>query len=121
MSTRPQLEAMAPATSDGGRCRGDPGRCRSRSLVLEARALTKDFKLSEGLRRTVLSAVRGVSFGLYRSGRLALVGESGSGKSTVARMLAGQERPTRARSLLDGNDVQPYQHSQFRSTRAACR
>jgi peptide/nickel transport system ATP-binding protein len=115
MSTRPQLEAIGtPPPATAGDAEVIPAAAARGPLVLEARALTKDFKLSEGLRRTVLSAVRGVSFGLYRSAVVALVGESGSGKSTVARMLAGQERPTAGQILLDGNDVQPYQHSQFR-------
>jgi len=83
-------------------------------LVLEARALAKDFRLSRGLHGDTLSAVRGVSLGLYRSAVVALVGESGSGKSTVARMLAGQERPTLGQILLDGNEVHPSTHAQFR-------
>jgi peptide/nickel transport system ATP-binding protein len=45
---------------------------------------------------------------------VALVGESGSGKSTVARMLAGQERPTTGEIALDGEVVQPWTHRQFR-------
>ncbi len=115
MSTRPQLEAIGtPPPATAGDAEVIPAAAARGPLVLEARALTKDFKLSEGLRRTVLSAVRGVSFGLYRSAVVALVGESGSGKSLTARMLAGQERPTAGQILLDGNDVQPYQHSQFR-------
>jgi len=117
MSPRPQLEALdtigtPPATMPDAEV--TPAAAARGPLVLETRGLSKDFKLSEGLRHSVLSAVRGVSFGLYRSAVVALVGESGSGKSTVARMLAGQERPTAGEILLDGNEVQPYRHSQFR-------
>jgi len=84
-------------------------------LVLEAHALAKDFRLSRGLHGEVLSAARDVSFGLYRSAVVALVGESGSGKSTVARMLAGQERPTSGQILLDGAEVRPWARGTFRS------
>jgi peptide/nickel transport system ATP-binding protein len=83
-------------------------------LVLEADALSKDFRLTGGLRSGVLSAVRAVSFGLYRSAVVAIVGESGSGKSTVARMLAGQERPTGGHILLDGAEVRPWARNTFR-------
>jgi peptide/nickel transport system ATP-binding protein len=84
-------------------------------LVLEGHSLSKDFRLSRGPRGSVLSAVRGVSVGLYRSAVVALVGESGSGKSTVARMLAGQERPTGGQILLDGAEVRPWVRRTFRS------
>ena len=60
-------------------------------LAMEAVSLAKDFRLGRG---HVLHAVRDVSFALYRGAVVALVGESGSGKSTVARLLAGQERLT---------------------------
>jgi len=83
-------------------------------LVLEAHALSKDFRLSRGPHGVVLSAVRDVSFALYRSAVVALVGESGSGKSTVARMLAGQERPTSGQILLDGAEVRPWARGTFR-------
>jgi peptide/nickel transport system ATP-binding protein len=43
-----------------------------------------------------------VSLQLRRRAVVALVGESGSGKSTVAKLLAGQERPTSGEVLLDG-------------------
>ncbi len=69
---------------------------------MEAVALGKDFRLGRG---HVLHAVREVSFGLYRGAVVALVGESGSGKSTVARLLAGQERLTSGSIRLDGQPV----------------
>jgi len=84
-------------------------------LVLEAHALARDYRLSRGPRGATLSAAREVSFGLYRSAVVALVGESGSGKSTVARMLAGQERPTGGEILLDGAVVTPWKRGSFRA------
>jgi peptide/nickel transport system ATP-binding protein len=60
-------------------------------LALSAEDLGKDFRLGRG---QILHAARDVSISLYRSAVVSLVGESGSGKSTVARLLAGQERPT---------------------------
>jgi peptide/nickel transport system ATP-binding protein len=71
-------------------------------LAMEAIAISKDFRLGRG---QVLHAVREVSFDLYRGAATALVGESGSGKSTVARLLAGQERLTSGSIRLDGTAV----------------
>ena len=103
MSAPPTRTELLPAAAARG------------PLVLEGHALSKDFRLSRGPRGSVLSAVRDVSFGLYRSAVVALVGESGSGKSTVARMLAGQERPTGGQILLDGAEIRPWTHRTFRS------
>ncbi len=71
-------------------------------LAMEAAGLTKDFRLGRG---ATLHAVKDVSFGLYRGAVVALVGESGSGKSTVARLLAGQERLTAGKITLNGEPV----------------
>jgi peptide/nickel transport system ATP-binding protein len=81
------------------------------ALAMEAVSLDKDFRLGRG---QVLHAVRGVGFGLYRGAVVALVGESGSGKSTVARLLAGQERPTAGSIRLDGAPVDVSSHRAFR-------
>jgi peptide/nickel transport system ATP-binding protein len=94
--TGPEIEAAAAA-------RGP--------LTLEAVGLGKDFKLARG---TVLHAVRDVSFGLYRGAVVALVGESGSGKSTVAKLLAGQERRTHGTVTLDGTPVDARAGRAFR-------
>jgi len=80
-------------------------------LVLAADGLSKDFSLGHG---SVLHAVRNVSLGLYQSAVVALVGESGSGKSTVARMLAGQERPTAGTITLDARPVHLSNRRAFR-------
>jgi peptide/nickel transport system ATP-binding protein len=80
-------------------------------LAMAAIGLGKDFKLGRGV---TLHAVRDVSFGLYQGAVVALVGESGSGKSTVARMLAGQERPTTGTITLDGTPVDVRSNRAFR-------
>jgi peptide/nickel transport system ATP-binding protein len=80
-------------------------------LAMEAVSISKDFRLGRG---AVLHAVRSVSLALYRGAVVSLVGESGSGKSTVARMLAGQERPTSGEIRLDGNPVEPSSRGSFR-------
>ena len=121
--------ASAVGPSGGGRdehSATDAGECCPRRralgpLVLEAHALAKDYRLSHGPHGVVLSAVRDVSFELHRSAVVALVGESGSGKSTVARMLAGQERPTGGEILLDGVRVAPPAARRSGPTRATCR
>jgi peptide/nickel transport system ATP-binding protein len=80
-------------------------------LAMQAIDLSRDYKLGRG---QVLHAVRDVSFGLYRGAVVALVGESGSGKSTVAKLLAGQERPTAGSITLDGNVVDVRTNHAFR-------
>ena len=81
------------------------------ALAMEAISLTKDFRLGRG---HVVHAVRDISFNLYRGAVVALVGESGSGKSTVARLLAGQERLTSGSIRLDGQPVQVSTRRAFR-------
>jgi peptide/nickel transport system ATP-binding protein len=80
-------------------------------LVLEAVGLGKDFKLGRG---AVLHAVANVSFGLYQGAVVALVGESGSGKSTVAKLLAGQERRTHGTITLNGKPIDIHGGRAFR-------
>ena len=77
--------------------------------LLTVEGLTKHYPLTRGLfRRRRVGAVRavdGVSFELRRGATLGLVGESGCGKSTVARLLAGLERPTAGAVRYRGEDV----------------
>ncbi len=81
-------------------------------LVLAGVDLRKDY--GGGRRRWVVSAVKGVSLELRRGRVIALVGESGSGKSTIAKLLAGQEKLTAGSILLDGKQIDPAARSTFR-------
>jgi spermidine/putrescine transport system ATP-binding protein len=50
-------------------------------------------------------AVRGIDLDIPPGEFFSLLGPSGCGKTTTLRMIAGFERPTGGRILLDGNDV----------------
>ena len=57
-------------------------------------------------------AVRNVSLDIYKGELFSILGGSGCGKTTLLRMLAGFERPTSGRILIDGVDmteVPPYE------------
>ncbi|SDZ96094.1 oligopeptide/dipeptide ABC transporter ATP-binding protein [Rubrimonas cliftonensis] len=76
--------------------------------AIEARGLTRVFgggRSLLGVRRPGVHAAQDVSLAAHAGRTLGVVGESGCGKSTVARMLAGLDRPTKGAVLLDGEDV----------------
>ena len=57
-------------------------------------------------------AVRNVNLDIYKGELFSILGGSGCGKTTLLRMLAGFERPTSGRILIDGVDmteVPPYE------------
>lgn len=61
-----------------------------------------DLHVDFGRGAAVNHAVDGVSFTVQSGETLAIVGESGSGTTTVARCLAGLQRPTSGEILFDG-------------------
>ena len=103
---------VSPPPAPAAAAAGNGGRGE---LVLEAVNLSKEYRLSRGRRASVISAVQEVSFGLRRGRVVALVGESGSGKSTIAKLLAGQERRTGGEIRLDGQELDPSARSRFRA------
>ena len=80
--------------------------------ILEVRDLRVWFPVRKGVfARTVghVKAVDGVSFSLRRGETLGVVGESGSGKSTIARVIAGLQRPTGGEVALHGRVAMVFQ------------
>ncbi|AXE54189.1 ABC transporter ATP-binding protein [Aurantimicrobium sp. MWH-Uga1] len=76
-------------------------------IAIEVSQLCKDFEIrgGNGLKKSLFSAVKNVSFSIPRGTTMALVGESGSGKSTVAKMLLGLEKPTSGFIEVEGSNV----------------
>jgi oligopeptide/dipeptide ABC transporter ATP-binding protein len=101
---------MSPSAAVTSEATGKRG-----ALVLEAVELSKDYRLARGRGAGIVSAVKSVSFGLRRGEVVALVGESGSGKSTIAKLLAGQERRSGGQIRLDGAEIEPSARRSFRA------
>jgi peptide/nickel transport system ATP-binding protein len=76
-------------------------------VILEARALSRAFHLSQGLLGApkTLVAVDGVSLSLQAGDVLGIVGESGCGKSTLARLLLGLIAPSAGEARIDGRPI----------------
>jgi peptide/nickel transport system ATP-binding protein len=74
--------------------------------LLEVRNLCKNFEFRAGLfRKTVLHAVKDVSFSLPRGKTLGLVGESGSGKSTVGLTIMRLHKASGGEVRYQGHDL----------------
>jgi peptide/nickel transport system ATP-binding protein len=73
--------------------------------LIEARGLTKHFKVGGVFSHMLLHAVDGADFAIGAGEIVALVGESGSGKSTVARLLARVHRPTSGEIFYQGRPL----------------
>jgi putative ABC transport system ATP-binding protein len=68
--------------------------------VLEARALTKRYRMGE----VDVHALRGVDLQLVEGELVVLLGASGSGKSTLLNIIGGLDVATTGRVLYRGND-----------------
>jgi putrescine transport system ATP-binding protein len=87
----------APDNKQGGACSGSPWRDPSQPPFIELQSLSKRF--------ADFAAVDKVSLKIYRGELFTILGGSGCGKSTLLRMLAGFEKPSEGKILIDGVDV----------------
>ncbi len=71
------------------------------TTALEVRDLTRTYGADAG----AVTALAGVDLAFARGTFTAVMGPSGSGKSTLLNCVAGLDRPTGGRVLLDGRDV----------------
>lgn len=69
--------------------------------ILKVENLTKVYGKGENEVR----ALNGVSFSVEKGDFVAIIGPSGSGKSTLLHTLAGVDRPTGGKVLVNGQDV----------------
>jgi putative ABC transport system ATP-binding protein len=69
--------------------------------MLIAESVTREYKSGD----QQLAVLRNVSFSIPQGGFVAIVGPSGSGKTTLLGLLAGLDRPTSGKVILDGHDL----------------
>ncbi|MFI0395896.1 dipeptide ABC transporter ATP-binding protein [Paracoccus jiaweipingae] len=76
-------------------------------IVLEGRAITRDYHVRQGLLGGVktVRALKGIDFAVERGKTLAIVGESGCGKSTLARIITLIDPATTGELLIEGQPV----------------
>jgi putative ABC transport system ATP-binding protein len=71
------------------------------AIIVSARELSRRYGEGE----TAVDALRGVDLDVAGAQLTAVMGPSGSGKSTLMHLLAGLDRPTGGKVLVDGTDI----------------
>jgi lipoprotein-releasing system ATP-binding protein len=76
-----------------------------KTMILEAKQLTKRFILPDKSKLTVLQKL---SMKVEKKSVLAITGVSGSGKSTLLHLIGGLDRPDRGEILFKGRSILEY-------------
>jgi len=103
MAPRPfDPSSVSGATPTARASAETPRPVRGAAPAIEARGLTRRFRVGLGLRSR--AALTGVDLTVARGTFLGLVGPNGSGKSTLVRLFAGVDRPTSGTLRILGSD-----------------
>lgn len=74
---------------------------KSRGIAIEVRGLRKEYPVGD----EKVVALKKINLKIMRGEVCCIFGTSGSGKSTLLNQLAGMEKPTRGRVVVDGVDI----------------
>ena len=87
---------------------------KDNELILEARNLTKQFKVSKN---NTLTACDNINLSMYKGKTLGIVGESGCGKSTFLRMLMNLEPISSGEIFYKGRDISKFSKDEIWESR----
>ena len=93
----PKDQKNRELASQNGACNDAPWQDPAQQPFIEIQSLSKRFG--------DFTAVDDINLKIYRGELFTILGGSGCGKSTLLRMLAGFEKPTHGRILIDGVDI----------------
>ncbi len=82
----------------------------TKPILMEEKRFSEDIILTTDRITKVFPgtvALEDVSFNVYKGKVNVLIGENGAGKSTLMKILAGVEKPTSGKILLDGKEIHP--------------
>lgn len=85
-----------------------------------ARVLVEIEDVHKSYRRDafVVPVLNGITVDVEEGDYVALMGPSGSGKTTLLNLIAGIDRPTRGRVLVEGNDITKLDETKLAAWRA---
>ena len=83
------------------------------AAFVQAESVSRAFEVGDG----TIYALRDVSFSVERGDFVAVIGRSGSGKTTLLNMVAGLDKPTSGRVLIDGQEVSAMSEAELTELR----